>query len=81
MLIEMIRNTIHAGTDDHQISDATTFGDLGLDSIGAVRLARMISEAVGIPVAATIVYSCPTVTSLIEWVDERLCTLTRNCVA
>ena len=49
-----------------------TFRDLGLDSLGAVELVHALSEALGRPLPATLLYTHPTVDSVCGLLMERL---------
>ena len=43
------------------------FGELGLSSQGAVRLAQALQERMHLVIPATLAYSCPTIASCAEW--------------
>ena len=54
------------------VCDGSSFFDLGLDSLMAVDLARALSQAFGIELAFTDIYSHPTVTALASAIVARL---------
>lgn len=50
-----------------RIDEGATFGELGLSSRGAVRLAHALSQAFSISVPSTIAYSHPTIDACATW--------------
>ncbi len=48
------------------------FGDLGLTSQGAVRLAHALQERLGLRVPSSLAYSCPTIAACADWIAAQL---------
>jgi acyl transferase domain-containing protein/acyl-CoA synthetase (AMP-forming)/AMP-acid ligase II/thioesterase domain-containing protein len=65
-LVEVLYDS---GTHDalhRRVCADVPFGELGLDSIGSVRVARLLSDRLGASVSPTLMYSSPTVSALAE---------------
>lgn len=50
-----------------QLDPRVPFGELGLSSLGAVRLAHALQECLDLHVPASLAYSCPTIEACSEW--------------
>lgn len=71
LILNGVRSVSRLSLADSIDSDAPV-GELGLDSIAAVRLARVLGNRFGIDVPSTLMYSHPTVTQMCAWVNSRL---------
>lgn len=54
-----------------ELAEDVTFGDMGLDSIGAVWLAHALSEALAEPFSPALVYTYPTLKALSDFLSSR----------
>jgi acyl transferase domain-containing protein/acyl carrier protein len=60
----------YTGTD--VVDGSRAFSELGVDSLGAVKLRRALREATGVAMATTIIYDHPTPDRLAGWLFGRL---------
>jgi acyl transferase domain-containing protein/acyl-CoA synthetase (AMP-forming)/AMP-acid ligase II/thioesterase domain-containing protein len=64
-----LRRILHRGPPaslDSELDVNATFGQLGLDSLGALELANSLSVAVGRPLSATVTFDHPTIDALCD---------------
>jgi 6-methylsalicylic acid synthase len=60
-----IASVLHMSVED--IGERAAFADLGVDSLMTTALRQQLQKAIGVEVPATITWSHPTVTDLVEW--------------
>ena len=65
-----LREVLHAGAAE--LDPRASFGDLGLDSLGAVALANAIGAELGRPLPATLTFSYPSIDALVDYALEEL---------
>ncbi|GAA2552924.1 hypothetical protein GCM10010435_24070 [Winogradskya consettensis] len=74
-LLELIRSRVAlvlGHTTGDTIEPGRAFRDLGFDSLTAVELRNLLTEAVGVPLPATLVFDYPTPAALVEHLRDRL---------
>jgi acyl-CoA synthetase (AMP-forming)/AMP-acid ligase II/3-oxoacyl-(acyl-carrier-protein) synthase/thioesterase domain-containing protein/aryl carrier-like protein len=57
---------------DRALRGDVPFGELGLDSMGAVRIANVLSADLGRPIAPTLTLNHPTIDAVCRYLDEEL---------
>ncbi|WP_156365531.1 type I polyketide synthase, partial [Sciscionella sediminilitoris] len=75
IVAELVRTelaTVLGHPDPAAIDMHRAFSEIGVDSLGAVKLRRALLEATGITMATTIVFDHPTPARLADWLVSRL---------
>ncbi|WP_283133449.1 acyl carrier protein [Rhizohabitans arisaemae] len=71
-LESLLSRAIAAETDAAGVEVEATFAELGLDSLGAVSVAKCVGKEIGVEIAPILLYEFPTVNALARHLAEEL---------